>query len=157
MIEVGVAIYDRHETIQTWSSLVRLSPHCQWDEKAAAVHKIARADLQDAPEPHFVAGELNRVMDGVAAAYCDGNKYDAAWMNNLYRTAGITPSFELNPLEELPRTHMRIVRMHMGAYMGRTMAPHRAGPDALRLMQAYCYALGKKPAVVAAELIRFLV
>jgi hypothetical protein len=57
----------------------------------------------------------------------------------------------------MPRTHMRIVRMHMGAYMGRTMAPHRAGPDALRLMQAYCYELGRKPAVVAAELIRFLV
>jgi DNA polymerase III epsilon subunit-like protein len=119
VIEVGVAIYDRHETIQTWSSLVRPSPHCRWDEQAAAVHNIARADLQDAPEPRFVAGELNKVMDGVAAAHCDGYKYDAAWMNNLYRNAEITPSFELNPLEEMPRTHMRIVRMNMGAYLER--------------------------------------
>ncbi len=148
MIEAGVAIYDRHETIQTWSSLVRPSPHCRWDEQAAAVHKIARADLQDAREPRFVADELNKVMDGVAAAHCDGYKYDAAWMNNLYRDAGIAPSFELNPLEEMPRTHMR---MHMGAYLDRTATPHRAGPDALRLMQAYCYALGKKPAVVEAR------
>jgi hypothetical protein len=44
-IEVGVAIYDRQDLIQTWSSLIRPGMSCLWDETSAAVHKIARTDL----------------------------------------------------------------------------------------------------------------
>jgi DNA polymerase III epsilon subunit-like protein len=148
VIEVGVAIYDRQETIRTWSSLVRPSPDCLWSDKAAEVHKIMRSDLEAAPEPAHVCAELNRVMKGVPLAYCDGYQFDRIWMGNLFHDGKVEPAFAIEPIEEMPRMHMRVVRRHMNAYLLRAAVPHRAGADALRLMQAYVYALGKEPDVV---------
>jgi DNA polymerase III epsilon subunit-like protein len=148
-IEVGVAIFDRQSLIHTWSSLVRPSANCLWNEASANVHKIAKLDLDRAPEPRWVAAELNRLMAGVPIAYCDGYQFDQRWMASLFRAADVEPGFTIEPVEEMPRLHLRVVRHHMLAYLGRTLAPHRAGDDALRLMQAYVYALGKKVNVVA--------
>lgn len=149
VIEVGVVICDRQETIRTWSSLVRPRPDCRWDEKSAQVHKITRAELDLALEPSWVAVALNRAMQGVPAAYCDGYPFDSVWMGKFFHDARIEPAFSIAPTEEMPRMHLNAVRHHMNAYLNRTMVPHRAGEDALRLMQAYTYAIGKKPNVVA--------
>jgi hypothetical protein len=148
-IEVGVAIYDRDESvITTWSSLIRPNPSCMWDEKSAAIHQIARADLKDAPEPASVSWELNQRMIGIQTAYCDGYEFDTAWLARLYQGTD-PPRFKIEPLEMMPRMHLRVVRHHMGDYLARTVVPHRAGADALRLMQAYVYALGRKVSVQA--------
>jgi DNA polymerase III epsilon subunit-like protein len=149
VIEVGVAIYDRQDTIGTWSSLVRPSPDCLWSDKAAEVHKIVRSELEGAPEPARVCVELNRVMNGVPVAYCDGYQFDRIWMGNLFHDGKVEPAFAIEPIEKMPRMHMRAVRHHMNAYLLRAVVLHRAGADALRLMQAYVYALGKEPDVVA--------
>jgi DNA polymerase III epsilon subunit-like protein len=149
VIEVGVAIYDRQDTIGTWSSLVRPSPDCLWSDKAAEVHKIVRSELEGAPEPARVCVELNRVMNGVPVAYCDGYQFDRIWMGNLFHDGKVEPAFAIEPIEEMPRMRMREVRHHMNAYLLRAMVQHRAGADALRLMQAYVYALGTEPNIVA--------
>jgi len=150
VIEAGIAIYDRADTIKTWSSLVRPSPDCHWDPKSAEIHKIPRADLENAPSPRWVAVELNRIMreHRIDVVHADGFPYDPTWMANLFHDAAITPAFDISPIEGMPRMHARAVRHFMNEYLSRTMVPHRAGEDALRLMQAYCYARGKKPVVV---------
>lgn len=150
-IEVGVAIYNRDALIRTWSSLIRPNKDCLWDEKSAAVHKIARLDLEVAPLPTSVALELNRLMAGSETAYCDGYEYDNAWLERLYQEAGVVRRFEIAAIEEMPRMHLRVVRHHMFGYLARTAVPHRAKEDALRLMQSYLYALGKKADVVSAS------
>lgn len=151
VIEVGVAIFDRQETIKTWSSLVRPSPNCLWSDQSAQVHKISRLDLEIAPEPSTVATELNRIMAGALTAFCDGYQYDRFWMSNLFRDAGIESEFSIAPIEEMPRMHVDTLWRQMNAYLDRTMVPHRAGDDALRLMQAYTHSIGKKPNVVTIE------
>jgi DNA polymerase III epsilon subunit-like protein len=150
VIEAGIAIFDRQETIWTWSSLVCPSSDCRWDEKSAGVHNIPRAVLADAPSPRWVAAELNRVVreHGVSLVHADGFPYDPTWMTNLFHDGAITPAFDIAPIEKMPRMHVNAVRHFMNEYLSRTMVPHRAGEDALRLMQAYCYALGKRPTVV---------
>jgi hypothetical protein len=44
--------------------------------------------------------------------------------------------------------HLRPVQIHMRDYLDRTMVPHRAGEDALRLIKAYLYAIGKQAKVI---------
>ncbi|MGO9134173.1 MAG: exonuclease domain-containing protein [Methylovirgula sp.] len=149
VIEVGVAIFDRQETLRTWSSLVRPSPNCRWSEKAEQVHKIARVELEQALDPAWVACKLNQVMTGVTTAYCDGYQFDRVWMGNLFHEARVEPAFSIAPIEEMPRMHLNVVRDQMNAYLNRTLTPHRAGEDALRLMRAYLYAIGKQANVVA--------
>jgi hypothetical protein len=104
-----------------------------------------------APSPSGVAAELNHVMAAARTAFCDGYQYDLAWMTNLFRDAGIEPVFSIAPIEEMPRMHIEALRRQMNGYLDRTMVPHRAGDDALRLMLAYTHAIGKKPNVVALE------
>jgi hypothetical protein len=70
-------------------------------------------------------------------------------MNALFQAANVKAGFIIEPIGEMPRLHLRVVRHHMQAYLARTMVLHRAGADSLRLMQAYAYALGKKVNVVA--------
>jgi DNA polymerase III epsilon subunit-like protein len=145
-IEVGVAIFDREkDVIRTWSSLIRPSADCLWDEKSAGVHKIGRAEADVAPEASSVACELNRIMAGTPVAYCDGYEFDQSWSSALFRNAQIEATFKLKSIEEMPRMHLRVVRHHIRAYLGSMEVPHRAGEDALRLMKAYTYALGKNP------------
>lgn len=151
VIEVGVAICDRQETIKTWSSLVRRRSDCRWDENSAQVHKITPGELGRAPEPVWAACKLNQLMTSVATAYCDGYQFDRIWMGTLFRNANIEPAFSIAPIEEMPRMRLRVVQLHLREYLSRTMVPHRAGADALRLMQAYCYAVGKAPNVAAVE------
>ena len=148
VIEVGVAIFDRQETIRTWSSPVRPSPNCRWSEKAEQVHKIARSELEQALEPARVAFRLNQIMTGVTTAYCDAYQFDRIWMGNFFHDANVEPAVSIAPIEEMPRMHLRLVQIHMRDYLDRTMVPHRAGEDALRLIQAYLYAIGKRANVV---------
>lgn len=96
-----------------------------------------------------MVAELNRVMAGAMTAYCDGYEFDLAWMANLFREGKIEPSFDIAPIEEMPRMHVEAVRRKMNACLDRTMILHRAGEDALHLMQAYVYAIGKRANVLA--------
>ncbi len=151
VIEVGVALFDRDATIRIWSSLVRPSPDCLWSDKSAEVHKISKLDLDISPVPSTVGANLNRLMAGVLTAFCDGYQYDRFWMANLFRDAEIEPVFSIAPIEEMPRMHNNVLRQEMNAYLDRTLVPHRAGDDALRLMQAYTHAIGKKANVVVID------
>lgn len=151
VIEVGVAIFDRHETIKTWSSLVRPSLNCLWSDKSAEVHKIMKLELETAPEASKAAAKLNRVMTGVQTAYCDGYQFDRIWIHNLFSRGKLEPAFSIAPIEQMPRMHAETARFRMKAYLDRTLVLHRAGDDALNLMQAYTYAVGKTPKVISIE------
>jgi DNA polymerase III epsilon subunit-like protein len=149
VIEVGVAIFDRHETIKTWSSLVKPRPGCLWSEKSAQVHKITRSELEMAPDPTVVVEELNRVLADALTVYCDGLEFDRAWMGNLFRDGERDANFTIAPIEAMSRMHFDAVSRQVNAYLDRTMVVHRAREDAQRLMQAYTYAIGKKTSIVA--------
>jgi inhibitor of KinA sporulation pathway (predicted exonuclease) len=149
VIEVGVAIFNREDLILTWSSLVRPTDNSLWSETSANIHKITQRDLENAPDAQWASSELNRVMNGVPVAYCDGFEYDSRWMESLFRASGSQPVFQIAPIEEMPRMHLRVVRHHMRGYLEQTQVKHRAGEDATRLMQAYTYALGKTTNVMS--------
>ena len=68
-------------------------------------------------------------------------------MLQLYSTANLEPVFRLMPIGSLPRLGVEAVRDRMWECLETTTAPHRAGPDAVRLMHAYAYALGEAPGV----------
>jgi hypothetical protein len=94
----------------------------------------------------FEATALSKAADVIEVGVAI---FDRIWMANLFHEGKVEPAFAIEPIEEMPRMDMRAVRHHVNACLLRVVVPHRAGADALQLMQAYVYALCKEPDVVA--------
>ncbi|TAL79994.1 MAG: hypothetical protein EPN75_08880 [Beijerinckiaceae bacterium] len=147
-IEVGIALWERGGPIRTWSSLIYPVEDIVWSDESAEVHGITRQELLRAPHPARVAERLNARMTASPVAFCDGGDSDLGWMRQLYSAANLKPVFRLESIEAMPGLHVDPVCNRMRALLEATKAPHRAGPDAVRLMHAYAYALGEEPDVV---------
>jgi len=72
-----------------------------WDNDAQAIHGIARDRLVIEGKPAVVvATELNHLLAGKTVV-CDCLRWDAFWMDVLYGTVGITPTFTLEDVTAL--------------------------------------------------------
>lgn len=150
-IEVGIALWARGGPIRTWSSLIHMPADIFWSEESAALHGIKRSDLLRAPLPANVAEQLNAHMASSPFAFCDGGVSDERWVRRLYRGASFRPVFRLAPIEAMPGLHVDESARRMWQFIEIEKAPHRAGKDAVRLMQAYAYSLGESPFVIDLE------
>ncbi len=143
-IEVGIAIATSPQgLVETWSSLVAPDPSwdlsAQWDPEAQRVHGISQRDLRGGLAPTAVLGELNRRLERPFQVGCDGGYYDRYWLDVLVRAAGFPARFELVDLSWATRREPDLRRRYLDALSG--PAPHRAGPDAIRICTALMAAL----------------
>lgn len=137
-IEVGIAIVCE-DSIESWSSLIQ--PTANWNRRGAwsarseRVHGISREELASAPSPRDVLIELKERIDGIVILYSDNLEYDRRWLSELSDAAGIRAEFFCADL------HKRMdrdpaARERFAAFLAANAAPHRAEPDARRLIQA---------------------
>lgn len=147
-IEVGIALWVRGGPIKMWSSLIYPTEDNLWSHELAEIHRITRDELLRAPHPTMVAERLNAHMSNSPFAFCDGGNSDLRWMWQLFSAGNLTPTFRLVPVEAMPGLHIEAVRNRMWEFLETTKPPHRAGPDAVRLMRAYAHALEELPDVV---------
>lgn len=152
-IEVGMAVLDAVGTINTWSTLIRptttweLSGH--WSHRSQRIHGIAREELGAGLSPRQVMQELNERLALIPRVCCDGGDYDRMWLHSLSRAAGIDPEFELADLDAL-LAECAIDPAAVGDHLHQSAIPHRAGPDAERLLQAVQAAAAPVSGTIAA-------
>ena len=137
-IEVGVCRWcGPDHPIEGWSTLIRPIP--LWTEKgvwgaaAQEVHGIRREELQDGMDPTDAVAALNIIIQN-NAAFCDGGVSDFGWARRLVIAAGVMNTFKLGDFDMLTGFcdsdgYGRLVR-----WLDKNPAPHRARPDAERLM-----------------------
>lgn len=147
-IEAGMAlIRGSTQPIRTWSRLIR--PTALWREsglwwpESAALHGISLDMLEQEGEPiHVVCDLLNAVLARAAVVVTDAPLYDQDWLDTLFRAGDREQLFTLQDFDLLtggldPDQYRRMVGL-----LDRAKAPHRAGPDALRLaatlLEAHC-------------------
>jgi hypothetical protein len=141
-IEAGIARWDGpgHEIV-TWSSLIVPQPawvrHGDWTWEAQQVHGIAPADLEQGRSAHDVVSGLRAVAAGIGKALCDGGEHDMRWLVRLVMASGWPhlpfglSDFDSMTMEFEPDAYERMV-----VSLETTKVPHRAGADAVRLLQA---------------------
>jgi hypothetical protein len=135
-IEVGFVLPDGH----TYCTLVRPEPQwTHWDDKAAALHHITRALLeQRGQSAASVARKLNTDLRG-QTVYSDGWANDYSWLGTLFDAADMSPAFKLENLrmllseEDADRWHT--VKAQVSTERGAQR--HRASSDARLLQLTY--------------------
>lgn len=151
-IEAGIAGWEGpSHPVRTWSSLIRPQrkwiEHGDWTWEAQQVHGIAPADLEGARTPHEVVSGMRMLAEGMGRALCDGGDHDLRWLTRLTLASGwpYLPfglcDFKSRTMEFEPDAFERTV-----AHLEATAVPHRAGPDAVRLLQACIVGLTGVPA-----------
>jgi hypothetical protein len=140
-IEVGLA-WAESGAVRSWSSLIRPEPDWDpdlWDTVAEDMHGIRPSDLASAPRAWSVAAEL---LDRVAGrpVFSDAPEFDERWARRLLDAQPSQTSLRFREFDEA-----------VGAVCGgrgadwayerleRTRTPHRAGPDAERMLRAILY------------------
>jgi DNA polymerase III subunit epsilon len=139
-IEVGLAWVEDGE-IKTWSSLIRPEPDwdmAAWNPQAEQVHGISREELHAAPSASSVAQDLLARLAG-RPVYSDAPEFDERWLVRLLDTA---PDVAAVPVMDYDVAVAGLCgeRGVNWAYehLARTRTPHRAGPDAARMLTAIC-------------------
>ena len=145
-IEVGVCRWTGPDRpIEGWSTLIkptsRWAKEGLWSASAQEVHGIRRSELQSGMRPIDTIRALNAIIQQ-HAAFCDGGASDLGWARRLVLAAEIANTFKLGDFDMLtglcdPEGYARLVR-----WLDRNPAPHRARPDAERLMGALAEGLG---------------
>lgn len=149
-IEVGVAWVDDEGHAQGWSSLIRPDrswPLDDWAESAERVHRISARTLDDARPASEVAHELMSLI-GSRRLVSDAPRLEKAWLNRLLAAAGIEPPlwfYDFDGVAATLFTGLDLDKVY--EKLERIRAPHRAGPDSLRLARAIAHVLpGNGPA-----------
>jgi hypothetical protein len=140
-IEVGIAWVEGGE-VRSWSSLIRPEPVWDlnlWDMFAQDVHGIRLSDLEGAPTAWSVAEELLARVAG-RPVFSDAPEFDGRWAQRLLDAQASPDGIRILELD-----------LAVGAVCGergadwayerleRTRTPHRAGPDAERMLGAILY------------------
>lgn len=146
-IEVGIAIWEAPDKpIQTWASLINpiqdWIENGDWQENAERIHNIARSSLVDGITPTQALENLNSILGNDAHAYCNGDRHDRHWMEQLSKAAGDLPVIVLEDLDDI--LYSLTVEQYdtFQDYCSKNPAPHRAGPDAILQIKALAYSLG---------------
>ena len=137
--------------VETWSSLIRPDPDWDpdaWSDQSERIHGISRADLDEAPAALSVARDTQARLDG-KIVICDAPAWDGFWLRTLISAANRPGSARLTI------THLKTAANlafdsdaaldALFERLGRTKAPHRAGPDSARLAGAWVRALTTSP------------
>lgn len=143
-IEVGFAIVEGVSApIRTWSTLIRPTPdwerHGIWSRASEALHGIPLEELQRAGRPTSdVCHMLNALLQPAARVVTDAPDYDADWLVRLFDAAGVEQRFYIGDIERLVIECLTSDEQRQYAHLlRRSRAPHRAGPDAVRLASAF--------------------
>lgn len=142
-IEAGIARWDGlGSPIRAWSSLIvpqrRWTDHGDWTSEAQKIHGITPADLENGRSPHDVISGLRMMAAGMDRAMCDGGEHDLRWLVRLTMASSwphlpfglVDFGQAIERLDEDVGTAVHDALMVMPT-------PHRAAPDAVRLLQAY--------------------
>jgi hypothetical protein len=135
-IEIGFVGSDG----KAWCSLIRPESDWQhWDEKAARMHGITRAQMkQNGRSVGEIAEALNSQLRG-QIIYSDAWAHDYTWLNRIYESAERSPSFKLENLrallDEQQAAHWHEVKAQLQISLGTQR--HRASADARLLQQTF--------------------
>lgn len=144
-IEVGLAWFEEGE-VRTWSSLIRPEPDWDpdaWDPVAEEIHGISREELSLAPTAWAVATDLLARIAG-RDVFSDAPEHDGRWVRRLLDAQPAPAGVRILDFDQA-----------VGAVCGgrgsdwayerleRTRTPHRAGPDAERMLRAILYGLSR--------------
>lgn len=140
-IEVGIAWCEAGEVL-SWSSLIRPEPGWHpdaWDPLSEEVHGISREELSSAPTAWTVAEELLRRVAG-RPVYSDAPDFDLKWVRRLLDASPAQAGIRVQDYD----LAVAAVCGERGAdwafeRLEVTRTPHRAGPDAARMMSAILY------------------
>ena len=134
-IEVGFVRPDG----RAFCSLVQPPPHwTHWDERAQAVHGLARDTLlahgRSAAE---VARRLNEDLAGLTV-YCDAWAHDFPWLMKLFDEAELLPQFKLESVNVLLTEPLllQLPQAQRDAQVALGLSRHRASGDARALQWA---------------------
>lgn len=144
-IEVGLAWFGAG-AVRTWSSLIRPEPGWDpeaWDPVAEEIHGISREELTRAPAAWTVATELLSRVAG-RTVFSDAPGHDGRWVRMLLDAQPAPAGVRILDFD-------RAVGAVCGARgadwayerLERTRTPHRAGPDAERMLRAILYGRGR--------------
>lgn len=142
-IEVGVCMPDGQ--LHSW--LIR--PHVlwlDWSESAEQIHGISRDRLKREGRPVWeVANALNKLLTG--PVFCDAWAFDSFWLHRLFKTAAISPQFQLESISMLLDAeqiqHWSEFRQGVIGKLGLRL--HRAANDALILHKTWQEIMGLQP------------
>jgi len=153
-IELGIAIIEgATNPIQTWSSLIKPTEdwetHGLWSPHSQAVHRITIEELRrEGRSIHTLCDTLNALLHPAVAVVTDAPMYDQVWLDRLFDAAGKMQQFVTYDFERLAGCLTTEEYRNFVHLLERSVAPHRAGPDALRLASAVLEArLGYRPQV----------
>jgi hypothetical protein len=147
-VEVGLAWFDPlapAEGLRSVSFLLRPEPNwdeADWDPLAEAVHGIALDDLrrEGTPAPE-AARAVARIVAG-RTLMSDAADFDGALLLRLFEAMPeAPPDVRVLDLAGLLRRLGPEAAAWYDTVLAATPAPHRAGPDALRLARAWHAAL----------------
>lgn len=161
-IEVGLAIMEGGTApIRTWSTLVRPTADWEfrgvWSPAAQAVHGIPIHELRREGRPvDEVCMILNALLRPASRVVTDAPEYDRDWLARLFDGAGVEQRFYIGGIERLAIECLTKDELRQYEHLlRRSRAPHRAGPDAIRLASAFLEArLSYRPQVRDLEFTR---
>ena len=138
-IEVGIALVrGPSQVIGTGTQFIRPTQAWLksglWSPTSEAVHGISLEEIKQQGHPvEDVCDWLNAVLGTKTVVATDAPRYDQDWLDTLFAAAGRKQQFTLYDFEVLTTSFSADQHRQLGHLLRRTPAPHRAGPDALRL------------------------
>ena len=134
-IEVGICMPDGK--LHSWL----IQPHVlwlDWSASAEDVHGIARETLEKEGTPiSEVAANLNKLLTG--QVFCDAWTFDSFWLHRLFKTANVSPAFQLESISALlddeQILHWSEFRQVVIGQLG--LPVHRAANDAMILHKTW--------------------
>ena len=153
-IELGIAVIQGPTSpIRTWSALIKPTDDWEanglWSRQSAAVHGITIEELRrEGRSIEAACDTLNALLRPAAAVVTDAPMYDQCWLDRLFGAAGKEQQFIIYDFERLAGCLTTDEYRQFVHLLERSSAPHRAGPDAVRLASAVLEArLGYRPQV----------
>lgn len=115
------------------------------------VHGISPSELEHGKDVTTVCGVLKKLLRRTIVV-TDAPDFDQAWLNTLLAAAGVDQGFVLQDFDLLPANLRPEEYRQFVLLLDRSSAPHRAGPDALRLASALLEVrLGRPPQTIEIE------
>lgn len=139
-IEVGVARWSGlGSLVESWSTIIRPTSlwiaHGEWSSESEVVHSIKRGHLDEGISPRDAMAAVNQFVTG-KVAFCDGGVHDLRWLAKLANAAETAPAFQLGDWDALGALLSPAGFAKMVEWLEQNRTPHRAGPDAERLLNA---------------------
>ncbi|MFD2174323.1 hypothetical protein [Rhodobacter lacus] len=122
--------------IETWSCLIQPRPgwrEADWDPRSAEIHGIAREQLHTAPAAEIVAEAVEARLGGHVLSDCP--EFDGKWLTMLLRRPVNLMHFD----DAVCETFGAEALSRAQDLLATLPHPHRAGPDAEAMAQAWLY------------------